>query len=54
VTSQKPPAKKARDMTSEEAIRELFYPEVVEHAKRHLREADAKQSKPEKKSIRED
>jgi hypothetical protein len=41
-------------MTSEEAMRELFHPEVVEHAKRHVREADAPKSKPEKKSIRED
>ena len=41
-------------MTSEEAIRELFHPEVVEHAKRHVQEADAKRSKPEKESIRED
>ena len=38
-------------MTSEEAMRELFHPEVVEHAKRHVREADAKKRKPEKKSI---
>jgi hypothetical protein len=51
VTSQKPPVKKARDMTSEEAMRELFHPEVVEYAKRHVREADAKKPKPEKKSI---
>jgi len=38
-------------MTSEEAIRELFHPEVVEHAKRHVREADAKKSDPPKKSM---
>jgi hypothetical protein len=51
VTSQKPTPKKAREMTSEEAIRHLFHPEVVEHAKRHVREADEPKSKPEKKSI---
>jgi hypothetical protein len=38
-------------MTSEEAIRELFHPEVVAHAKRHVAEADAKKSKPVKKSM---
>jgi len=32
--------KKARDLTSEEAMAELFHPKVVEHAKRHVREAD--------------
>ena len=53
MTSQKPTPKKAREMTSEEAIRHLFHPEVVEHAKRHVREADAEKPKPEKKSIRE-
>jgi endonuclease III-like uncharacterized protein len=38
-------------MTSDEAIRELFHPEIVEHAKRHVREADEKRSKPSKKSM---
>jgi hypothetical protein len=32
--------KKASELTSEEAMAELFHPKVVEHAKRHVREAD--------------
>jgi len=47
VTSQKPlPTKKAHELTSEEAVKKLFHPQVVEHAKKHVREADAKSSKP--------
>jgi len=46
VTSQKAP-KKVKALTSEEALKHLFHPKVVEHAKRHVREADA----PKKKSI---
>ena len=42
--------KKPREMTTDEAMRHLFHPEVVEHAKKHVREADAPKSKPEKKS----
>ena len=40
MTSQKPTDdKKARELTSEEAVRKLFHPKVVEHAKRHVKEA---------------
>jgi hypothetical protein len=46
VASQKAP-KKAKELTSEEALKHLFHPEVVKHVKRHVREADA----PKKKSI---
>jgi len=44
VTSQKEPrkAKTAPDLTSDEAMRRLFHPKVVEHAKRHVREAEKK------------
>jgi hypothetical protein len=39
--SQRPKKPKpAAEMTSEEAIAHLFHPKVVEHAKRHVREAD--------------
>jgi len=44
--SQKAP-KPTKELTSEEALKRLFHPKVVEHAKRHVREANA----PKKKSI---
>jgi hypothetical protein len=45
--------KKPNEMTSDEAIRELFHPKVVEHAQGHVREADAKKAPvpPRKKSM---
>jgi hypothetical protein len=44
--SQKPqPAKKAHELTTEEAMSRLFHPKVVEHAKKHVREAEEKSSK---------
>jgi hypothetical protein len=46
LASQKPP-KKANELTSEEALKRLFHPKVVEHAKRHVREAN----EPKKKVI---
>jgi len=38
-------------MTSDEAMRHLFHPKVVEHAKRHAREAEKPSPKPSKKSM---
>lgn len=48
--------KKPKEMTTDEAIRDLFHPNVVEHAKRHVREADAKKPPvpPKKKSMSAD
>ena len=40
------PTKKARELTSDEAIKKLFHPDVVEHAKRHVGEANARSVKP--------
>ncbi|MFI5259121.1 MAG: hypothetical protein ACHQ01_05870 [Candidatus Limnocylindrales bacterium] len=40
------PQKKARELTSDEVVKKLFHPDVVEHAKRHVREADARSAKP--------
>ena len=45
--------KKPHELTTDEAMRHLFHPKVVEHAKRHAREADAPKPKPEKKSTNE-
>jgi hypothetical protein len=50
VTSQKPP-KKAHKLTSEEAVKKLFHPQVVEHAKKHAREAEKKGSKLDRSSM---
>jgi hypothetical protein len=50
VTSQKPP-KKAHELTTEEAVSKLFHPQVVEHAKKHAREAEAKGPKSERSSM---
>ena len=36
-------------MTTDEAIKHLFHPDVVEHAKRHAREAESPK-KPDPKS----
>lgn len=44
MASHKAP-KKAKELTSEEALKRLFHPKVVEHAKRHIREADAPKRK---------
>jgi len=33
-------------LTSEEAVKKLFHPDVVEHAKLHVREADVRSAKP--------
>ena len=49
--AQKP--KKPHDMTTDEAMRHLFHPKVVEHAKRHVRDAEKPGPKPEKKSTNE-
>jgi len=35
-------------MTSDEAIKKLFHPKVVEHAKRHVLEADERPSEKKK------
>jgi len=52
VTSQKPqPPKKAHELTSEEAVSKLFHPQVVEHAKKHAREAEVKGSKLDRSSM---
>jgi hypothetical protein len=45
---QKP--KPAREMTTDEAIRHLFHPEVIEHAKRHATEPPRKKGDPPKPS----
>jgi hypothetical protein len=41
--SQKPPkpTKAPHELTTDEAMAQLFHPKVVEHAKRHAREASA-------------
>jgi hypothetical protein len=48
VTRQKAPKKKPHELTTEEAVKRLFHPEVVAHAKRHVREADERLSKGKK------
>jgi hypothetical protein len=50
VTRQKAPKKKAQELTTEEAVKRLFHPKVVTHAKRHVREADERAMRPKKKS----
>jgi hypothetical protein len=45
------PAKAPRELTTEEAMAELFHPKVVEHAKRHAREAEKVRTKPDPKSM---
>ena len=42
------------EMTTDEAIRHLFHPKVVEHAKRHAREAERPKRKGDPKSMTED
>jgi hypothetical protein len=49
---QKPP-KKPHEMTTDEAVRDLFHPKVVEHAKRHAREAEKKSTRPNRDSTKE-
>lgn len=52
--SKKPQApKEPTEMTTDEAIRHLFHPEVVEHAKRHAREAEKPKAKRDSKSMPE-
>jgi hypothetical protein len=47
--SQKvPKPKPAREMTTDEAIRHLFHPDVIEHAKRHAHEPPRKKGEPPK------
>ena len=50
--SQKIP-KKPHELTTEEAIAQLFHPKVVEHAKRHAREAERPKGKADPKSMPE-
>jgi hypothetical protein len=47
--SQKP--KEPRELTTDEAMKRLFHPKVVAHAKRHAREAEKPSPKPSKKSM---
>ncbi len=50
--SKKPQTPKpAHEMTTDEAIAHLFHPKVVEHAKRHAREAEKVPTKRNRKSI---
>jgi hypothetical protein len=49
--SKKPQTPKpAAEMTTDEAIAHLFHPKVVEHAKRHAREAEKRGTKSDPKS----
>ena len=48
--SQKAP-KKPSELTTDEAIKHLFHPDVIEHAKRHAREAEAPKKKSDPKSM---
>jgi hypothetical protein len=50
VTRQKVPKKKAHELTTDEAVKRLFHPKVVDHAKAHVREADERVPGPKKKS----
>jgi len=43
------PRKKARDMTTEQAIKKLFPPEVRKEAKKEVRKADEQATKKESK-----
>jgi hypothetical protein len=53
--SQKPPKpKSARDMTTDEAIRHLFHPDVIEHAKRHATAVPPTRKRSDPKSMNED
>jgi hypothetical protein len=54
--SEKPqtPEKRPDEMTTDEAIAHLFHPKVVEHAKRHAREAEKVPVKRAPKSMSED
>jgi NAD-dependent SIR2 family protein deacetylase len=51
-------SKKPRELTTEEAIRRLFPPKVIEHAKERASEADRvlprRKHRPKKKSMSED
>jgi hypothetical protein len=47
--SQKAP-KKPNELTTDEAIKHLFHPDVIEHAKRHAREAEVPRKKADPKS----
>jgi hypothetical protein len=38
-------------LTSEEAVKKLFHPQVVEHAKKHAREAEEKAPKSDPPSM---
>jgi hypothetical protein len=51
--SQKPPkpTKAPHELTTDEAMAELFHPKVVEHAKRRAREAEKVRTKADPKSI---
>jgi len=51
--SQQPskPTKAPHELTTEEAIRELFHPDVIEHAKRHAREGSVPRKKADLKSM---
>jgi len=40
-----PKKKNPNKMTSEELVKHLFHPKVVEHAKKAVREADSKHEK---------
>jgi hypothetical protein len=48
--SPKPAAKAPNELTTDEAIRKLFHPAVVAHAKRHAREASKPKTKADPKS----
>lgn len=54
MTSQKPRDKKAHELTSEEAMQKLFHPDVIEHAKKHAREAEDRGSVSKKKLTNEE
>jgi hypothetical protein len=43
--TQKSGDKKPHELTTEEAMRKLFHPEVVDHAKKHARDAEDRVSK---------
>jgi len=51
--SQNPPkpTKAPHELTTEEAIRDLFHPDVIEHAKRHAREGSVPKKKADPKSM---
>jgi hypothetical protein len=41
--------KHAKHMTTDEAAKHLFHPQVVKHAQEHIAEHDARKSKPPKR-----